>query len=134
MSLAARLLALFGQTRGPSRERHAAEAELKLLVALAQADGVLSANETDELASAARRLLGDIANIQSLIREAQATTVDELAAEVRHALPRAARDELMVLAAGLAAADGDTSEMEAANLERLARLLGVPVPAQGPPT
>jgi uncharacterized tellurite resistance protein B-like protein len=129
MSLAARLLALFGQSRGATPERSSAEAEFKLLVALAEVDSVLTDSETANLGAAARELVGADVDVPALVREARSGSVDDLAAEVRSAMPRAARVALLTRAASLAAVDGETSEMEAANLERLARLLGVPAPS-----
>jgi uncharacterized tellurite resistance protein B-like protein len=125
MSLAARLLALFSsRPRDPGRDA-ASLSELALLIALAEADGVMSEREKQSLAASAAALAGG-PDIEAAVEKAHASSVDDLAAEVRAGVSRAGREELMRAAVALAAADGETSEMESANLERFARLLGVP--------
>ncbi len=124
MSFASRLLALLGAAPDRPRPGPALQAQFRLLGALALADGQLTATEEANLKELAGRLLGG-GDIDDLIRDARAVPVEELAAELRRSAPLQERQSLMRIAARLAASDGETSEMELANLERFARLLGV---------
>lgn len=130
MSFVSRLLDLIVR-RGGAPDSGSRGAQIRLLIALAQADGALNAAEREALLKAATSSLGDAASATALLAQTAGEDLDELGAELRRSTDLGERRNLLQQAVALARADGSLGEIEAATLERFGRLLGVAVVEDG---
>lgn len=132
MSTISRLFSLIGgfdlrAATGTASQTRAHDA-LVLLATLAKADGVLGASERTALAEAANTHIGNRADALAFLDDPNEEGLDDVAARIRRTWSEGERHELITKAMGIAEADGDVGEIEAAMLDRLARLLDVDAP------
>lgn len=123
MSFLSRLAEIFAR---PGAAPPAAQAaRFKLLIAIAEADGLVQGGELAALREAAARALGGEEVAGRLAAEMAGQDLDEIGGELRRGLAPAERKALLAEARALAEADGELGEIEAAMLERIGRLLGL---------